>query len=204
MWRSLSKFDESSTNYFSVGYLVPGVQIKIIHPRTEKSRPKNKIGEICVKSKQMISKNRNLSIVTRNAFTIDGFFKTGDAGYYDKDGLLYVECRVNELIYCGNEEIMPLSLETILLKHSSVKDVAVIGVSDPKYGEIARAFVVLHQRQSVTEKILLDYIEMRGKQLRGGIIFVDSIPKTARSKANRIALRTINDNLHTYSFIEKL
>jgi acyl-CoA synthetase (AMP-forming)/AMP-acid ligase II len=204
VWRSLSKFDESSTNYFSVGYLVPGVQIKIIHPRTEKSRPKNKIGEICVKSKQMISKNRNLSIVTRNAFTIDGFFKTGDAGYYDKDGLLYVECRVNELIYCGNEEIMPLSLETILLKHSSVKDVAVIGVSDPKYGEIARAFVVLHQRQSVTEKILLDYIEMRGKQLRGGIIFVDSIPKTARSKANRIALRTINDNLHTYSFIEKL
>ncbi len=204
MWRSLSKFDESSTNYFSVGYLVPGVQIKIIHPRTEKSRPKNKIGEICVKSKQMISKNRNLSIVTRNAFTIDGFFKTGDAGYYDKDGLLYVECRVNELIYCGNEEIMPLSLETILLKHSSVKDVAVIGVSDPKYGEIARAFVVLHQRQSVTEKILLDYIEMRGKQLRGGIIFVDSIPKTARSKANRIALRIINDNLHTYSFIEKL
>jgi acyl-CoA synthetase (AMP-forming)/AMP-acid ligase II len=204
VWRSLSKFDESSTNYFSVGYLVPGVQIKIIHPRTEKSRPKNKIGEICVKSKQMISKNRNLSIVTRNAFTIDGFFKTGDAGYYDKDGLLYVECRVNELIYCGNEEIMPLSLETILLKHSSVKDVAVIGVSDPKYGEIARAFVVLHQRQSVTEKILLDYIEMRGKQLRGGIIFVDSIPKTARSKANRIALRIINDNLHTYSFIEKL
>jgi acyl-CoA synthetase (AMP-forming)/AMP-acid ligase II len=204
VWRSLSKFDESNTNYFSVGYLVPGVQIKIIHPRTEKSRPKNKIGEICVKSKQMISKNRNLSIVTRNAFTIDGFFKTGDAGYYDKDGLLYVECRVNELIYCGNEEIMPLSLETILLKHSSVKDVAVIGVSDPKYGEIARAFVVLHQRQSVTEKILLDYIEMRGKQLRGGIIFVDSIPKTARSKANRIALRIINDNLHTYSFIEKL
>jgi long-chain acyl-CoA synthetase len=152
----------------------------------------------------MISKNRNLSIVTRNAFTIDGFFKTGDAGYYDKDGLLYVECRVNELIYCDNEEIIPLSLETILLKHSSVKDVAVIGVSDPKYGEIARAFVVLHQRQSVTEKLLLDYIEKRGKQLRGGIKFVDSIPKTARSKPNRIALRVINDNLHTYSFIEKL
>jgi long-chain acyl-CoA synthetase len=142
----------------------------------------------------MISKNRNLSIVTRNAFTIDGFFKTGDAGYYDKDGLLYVECRVNELIYCDNEEIIPLSLETILLKHSSVKDVAVIGVSDPKYGEIARAFVVLHQRQSVTEKLLLDYIEKR----------VDSIHKTARSKPNRIALRVINDNLHTYSFIEKL
>jgi acyl-coenzyme A synthetase/AMP-(fatty) acid ligase len=204
VWRSSSTFDEKNQNYYSVGYLVPGVQLKIIDPRTEKSRSKNKIGEICVKSDQMILKNRNLSIVTRNAFTIDGFFKTGDAGYYDKDGLLYVECRVNELIYCDNEEITPLSLETILLSHSSVKEVAVIGVSDPKHGEIPRAFVVLHQSKSVTENILLDYVEGRGKQLKGGIKFIDSIPKTARSKPNRMALRIINDNLHSYSFFEKL
>ncbi|CAG2109102.1 unnamed protein product [Medioppia subpectinata] len=191
VWKSMSTFDTNKciANYYTVGHPVPGVQIKITHPQTEKSRSAHKLGEICVKSPQTIEKSRNLSIVTRNAFTIDGFYKTGDAGYYDNEGLLYVESRVNELIYEDNNVINPFVVEAILLQHSAVKEAAVIGVPDGTYGQICCAFVELEANSAVSEQTLREMVSNKGKELRAGIKFIESMPKTLRNQVNRTALR---------------
>ncbi|CAG2108588.1 unnamed protein product [Medioppia subpectinata] len=206
VWKSMSTFDTNKciANYYTVGHPVPGVQIKITHPQTEKSRSAHKLGEICVKSQQTIEKSRNLSIVTRNAFTIDGFYKTGDAGYYDNEGLLYVESRVNELIYEDNNVINPFVVEAILLQHSAVKEAAVIGVPDGTYGQICCAFVELEANAAVSEQTLREMVSNKGKELRAGIKFIESMPKTLRNQVNRTALRVIYHNFHTYSLIEML
>jgi acyl-coenzyme A synthetase/AMP-(fatty) acid ligase len=206
VWKGVSTFDTNKciSSYYSVGYPVPGVQIKIIHPQTEKSRSVHKLGEICVKSAQMVDKSRNVSIVTRNAFTIDGFYKTGDAGYYDTDGQLYVECRVNELIYESNNAVNPLPIESILRQHSAVKEAAVIGVPDDTYGQVCCGFVELEPKVAVSEQTLIELVSNKGKELRAGIRFIESMPKTLRNQVNRMALRVIYDNFHTYSLIEML
>ncbi|XP_054153484.1 uncharacterized protein LOC128952161 [Oppia nitens] len=198
------------TSYFSVGYPVPGVQIKVIHPQTEKPRMANKIGEICVKSAQTIDKTRNLSVVTRNAFTIDGFYKTGDAGYYDSDGQLYVECRVNELIYEGQDVVNPQNIERLFKQHYAVKEAVVIGVDNTcggqeSDGQICCAFVELANKHTVvTGQTLKEFVATKGRELKGDVIFIDEIPLTYRSQVNRMALRVIYNNLHTYSLIEML
>ena len=206
VWKSDSNSNDNQYSNNSFGHLVPGVQIKIIHPKTLKARLMNKMGEICVKTKQMIERDKNHRIVIENAFTEDDFFRTGDAGYYDKDGLLYIECRVNECIYEDKEVVDPFVLESLLCKHSSVKEVAVIGIPDTRFGQICCAFVVLNANlnQNPIEQILIEYLANRGKHMRDGIRFLTSMPRTSRNDINRMSLRVIYDNFQTYSFLEWL
>ena len=122
----------------------------------------------------------------------DGWYFTGDMGYVDEAGDLYVAGRVDDMIISGGENIHPVEVEEVLARHPQVKDVAVVGESDEKWGERVVAFVVPADR-GVTAAALDQYCrESRGlanfKRPRR-IVFVEEIPKTASGKILRRLLR---------------
>ena len=84
---------------------------------------------------------------TRAAVDDDGWFKTGDAGYRDENGFLFLHDRVKDMIVSGGENIYPAEVENVLAKHPDVADVAVIGVPDEKWGEAVKAVVVRPRRR---------------------------------------------------------
>ncbi len=79
---------------------------------------------------------------TAKAITADGWFKSGDAGYLDADGYLYIHDRVKDMIVSGGENVYPAEVENVLMGHPGIADVAVIGVPHEKWGETAKAIVV--------------------------------------------------------------
>ena len=89
----------------------------------------------------------NLPEETAKAFTEDGWFKSGDAGYLDEDGYLYIHDRVKDMIVSGGENVYPAEVENVLMAHPAIADVAVIGVPHEKWGETAKAIVVGRARQ---------------------------------------------------------
>jgi long-chain acyl-CoA synthetase len=126
----------------SVGRPMPGVQVQIVDP-TGRVLPAGQIGEIAVRSPAMLSGYWNLPDATRNAFR-DGWYLTGDGGYLDEDGYLFLKDRIRDVIISGGENIYPAEIENVLVRHPAVASVAVIGVPDEKWGEVPKAFIVLN------------------------------------------------------------
>ena len=147
-----------------------------------------------------------------------GWLHTGDIGYYDEDGYFFVTDRMKELIKYKGLQVSPTELEKVLLTHPDVLDVAVAPVTDPAAGEIPRAYIVKRLGSTVTDDelaiflsgnqvVLIEVLIYRCigycrrsiichigkvspyKQLRGGVIFVDVIPKTSTGKIIRRALK---------------
>ncbi|KAL5336295.1 hypothetical protein BJX70DRAFT_409952 [Aspergillus crustosus] len=150
-------------------------------------------GEILLKG-PMITKGYfdNLE-ATADAFTSDGWYKTGDVGVYRDRKVIMVD-RIKELIKYKGLQVSPVEVEGFLLTHDSVADVAVIGAPDPDApgNELPRAYVVLKPGKRVSAADLQEYVKLniaRHKQLRGGVIFLDEIPKSASGKILRRILR---------------
>ena len=127
----------------------------------------------------------------------DGWYFTGDMGYVDADGELYVAGRVDDMIISGGENIHPVEVEEVLARHPDVRDVAVVGEPDERWGERVVAFVVPARRE-LTAEAIDHYCRESGalasfKRPRR-IVFVADIPKTASGKILR---RLLRDDLRT-------
>ncbi|KAK6049703.1 hypothetical protein COOONC_12793 [Cooperia oncophora] len=115
--------------------------------------------------------------------------RTGDIVYYDKDGFTFICDRQKELIKVNGKQVSPSEIEAVLLSISGITDCCVIGVPDEKYGEVPVAYVV---SKTVTEPQITAFINERlapYKRLRGGVKFVDSIPRTSTGKLLRRELK---------------
>ncbi|CAH2056389.1 unnamed protein product, partial [Iphiclides podalirius] len=174
----------------SVGQANSNTIIKIVDPETRKILGPNKEGEICIKGvmvmKGYIGKKR------QDDFDEEGFYKTGDIGYFDDEKYLYIVDRLKELIKYKAYQVAPAELEALLLKHGAVRDVGVIGIPHASAGEVPLAFVVKQPNSDVTEADLIQYVAGRlsnHKHLRGGVRFVDMIPKSLTGKILRKELR---------------
>jgi 4-coumarate--CoA ligase len=184
---------ESKTlkNKQTIGRPVPGTQIKIINSYGE-SLEANQVGEICVKSDQVTPGYLNNEDANLELFTVDGYLRTGDAGYFDEDGLFYVVLRYKDIIKVEEMSVSPFELESILLSHEAVEDAAVIGIPDEERGEVPKAFVMLKHAFEISEKSLEQYFNDKVspiKQLRGGIQFVDNFPRSRFGKIKKSELR---------------
>jgi 4-coumarate--CoA ligase len=135
---------------------------------------------------------------TRDSITEDGYFKTGDIGFQDEQHNFYITDRVKELIKYKGFQVPPAELEGKLMENGMIDDVAVIGVNDEQqHTEVPRAYVVVSQdkRDKVGEaeaKSIVDWMTKKvasHKRLRGGIVFVDEIPKSASGKILRRLLK---------------
>ncbi|KAJ8924340.1 hypothetical protein NQ315_007136 [Exocentrus adspersus] len=178
----------------SVGRVVLGHHAKIIDTKTGKILGRNENGEICFKGPCVMKGYVNNVEETNKTLDQDGYLHTGDVGYFDDEGYLYVLDRIKELIKYKAFQVPPAQLEDILTKHPGVKDAAVLGKPDERSGELPTAFIVRHPNVQVTEQELIDYVAERvsvEKQLHGGVIFKDELPRTTSGKVLKKELKKL-------------
>lgn len=177
----------------SSGRVVKGLAAKVVDVETGKSLPRNKEGEICFKGNMVMKGYRNNPDATNSTIDKDGWLHTGDIGYFDKDGDLFVVDRLKELIKYKGFQVAPAELEAILYTHQAVRDACVVGKQDDTSGEVPVAFVVLQPNFKVSEKDIMEYVNGRvssQKKLRGGVRFVSEIPRNPSGKLLRRVLRS--------------
>ncbi|XP_017890150.1 luciferin 4-monooxygenase [Ceratina calcarata] len=187
-----------STKYGSVGKLVPGVSAKVIPiDEGESNKPlgPNCVGELCFKGNVIMKGYCDNEEATTACIDKDGWFHSGDIGYYDEEGYFYVVDRMKELIKYKGYQVPPAELEAILLTCPGIQDAAVVGQPHEEAGELPTAFVVKQEDSTLTAEDVANFVNERvssHKRLRGGIKFVKDIPKTASGKILR---RTLRDTL---------
>ena len=125
----------------SCGKPYPWVEVRIVDANGE-DVPAGTVGELWTRSPQNMAGYWNNPTATAATVTPDGWLKTGDAGYLDDDGYIYLYDRVKDMIVSGGENMYPAEVENVLMTHPDVGDVAVIGVPDEKWGEAVKAVVV--------------------------------------------------------------
>ncbi|XP_044255602.1 4-coumarate--CoA ligase 1-like [Tribolium madens] len=175
----------------TIGRPVSQTSVKIIDPNDPHETPlgANITGELVVKGPQVMKGYHNRPEETRNAFTKDGWFRTGDMMYYNDHKLLFVSDRLKELIKVKGFQVPPAELEEIIRDFPDVTDAAVIGVPHPKDGEVPRAYIV---GKNIDVNKLEEFVAQKVapyKRLRGGIQIVESIPKNNTGKILRRALK---------------
>ena len=121
----------------------------------------------------------------------DGWLRTGDAGYMDADGYVYVHDRVKDMIVSGGENVYPAEVESAIFGHESISDVAVIGIPDEKWGEAVKAIVVLKDGKTASEKEMIDFTRERiaGFKSPKSVDFISELPRNPSGKILKKELR---------------
>ena len=127
----------------SAGKPHASVELRIVDPDTGKAAELGDVGEVWTRSPYNMAGYWGKPEETSATMDADGWLRTGDAGYFDADGYLYLHDRIKDMVVSGGENIYPAEVENVLLSHPSVVDAAVIGVPDEKWGETVKAIVVL-------------------------------------------------------------
>lgn len=170
-------------------------KLKVVDIETGQKLGPGEQGEIFIKSPCCTIGYLNNPEASADLYDEEGFLRTGDMGYYSKEGLFYITDRVKDLIKCMDQQVPPAELEGLLLQHGAVQEAAVVGVPHDDYGEAARAFVVLrpgYEPSADVKDALLSTVADQSsyhKHLHGGLEFVDSIPKSFTGKNLRSVLR---------------
>ncbi len=175
----------------SIGLPMEDVEIQV---RDEKGRelPAGQIGEIVAKGPRIMKGYWRDEEKTRKAFTPDGWYRTGDMGYKDEEGYIYLTGRADDVIVRGGENIGPGEVESVLSTHPKIEEAAVIGVRDVEWGQQVRAIVRLKEGGTATEPEIIDFCRPRlaGFKRPSSVIFVaKELPKTATGKVLRRTLR---------------
>jgi fatty-acyl-CoA synthase len=148
-------------------------------------------GEICVRGANVMKGYWNRPEANKACFTHDGWFRSGDVGYLDAEGFLYVCDRLKDMVISGGENIYPAEVESVLYDHPDVAEVAVIGVPDERWGEHVVAVVVLKPSRSITLESLQVFAETRlaRYKLPRELRLVDALPRNATGKVLKEQLR---------------
>ncbi|GKZ81140.1 hypothetical protein AnigIFM56816_005652 [Aspergillus niger] len=188
-------WSEASTHPGSVGRLISNMKAKY-HPIHDDSSSKEK--ELWVQGPNVFLGYLNNPTANKESFSEDGYYKTGDVGYEDDQGNFYITDRVKELIKYNGFQVAPAELEGIVLGHPAVRDVGVVGVKSGLAGsELPRAYVVVKGDvvgDERLEKEIVEFVEKRVigyKRLRGGVRFVESIPRNPSGKILRRELKRL-------------
>jgi acyl-CoA synthetase (AMP-forming)/AMP-acid ligase II len=133
----------------------------------------------------------NLPDATAKSISKDGWFRSGDAGYMDKDGYVYVHDRVKDMIVSGGENIYPAEVESAIFGHPAVADVAVIGIPDERWGEAVRAMVVLKPGMTATADEIIGFARARiaGFKCPKTVEFIPVLPRNPSGKILKRELR---------------
>ena len=179
----------------SAGRPIEGVSLKIVDPGSGRSLADGEVGEIWARTRQLLKGYFRDEQATAQSFPEGrdehgGWFRTGDAGYL-RDGYLYINDRVKDMVISGGENIYPSEVENAIAAHPAVADVAVIGVPDQVWGEAVKACVVLRQGAQVTETELIDFTRERLARYKcpKSVDFVDVLPRNPSGKLLKRILR---------------
>ncbi|TCS95963.1 class I adenylate-forming enzyme family protein [Hazenella coriacea] len=175
----------------SVGKVVNG-EFKIVDPETKKELAIGETGEIALKSPSVFLGYWENSEATHRVKQ-DGWLYTGDAGYVDSDGFLYIVDRYKEAIRFALETVYPSEVEKVIKRIEAVQDVALVGISDPNLGEIPRAYVELKEGASLSEQDVLSYCHERMARFKvQEVTFIDELPRNGAGKILKRFLRDLD------------
>jgi len=174
----------------SAGRAIGGVEMKVIGQHGD-SLPADAVGEILVRSESTMAGYWNRPEVTAAAIDAEGWFHTGDAGYVDANGYLFIQDRVRDMIVSGGENIYPAEVENALVDCPGVLDVAVIGVPDETWGEAVKAIVVPTAGMQPAREDIVAWARSRiaGYKLPKSVDFIEALPRNASGKVLRRVLR---------------
>lgn len=155
----------------------------------------NERGEILIRGTHIMKKYFNNDKAT-NESIVNGWFRTGDIGYYDENNQFYITDRLKELIKVKGFQVAPAELEELLRSHPKVADAAVIGIPHDTLGEMPKGFIVSKSNVTVSEKEILDFVKDKVAVYKrlGSVMIIDSIPKNATGKIMRRELKQKYEN----------
>ena len=171
-----------------VGLLMPSTECRIIEPETGKDLPTGSRGEVWVRGPQVMKGYLNNPEATARTVDAEGWLHTGDIGIVDDDGYLTVVDRLKELIKVKGFQVAPAELESLLLKHPKIADVAVIPIDDEDSGEVPKAIVVAKSPLTADEVIEFLFPQVAHYKRVRQVAFVDAIPKSPSGKILRRVL----------------
>jgi long-chain acyl-CoA synthetase len=172
----------------AAGRPFPWVELKVVD------------GEVWLRAPNVTPGYFNRPEETAAALTGDGWLRTGDGGYLDSDGYLFLTDRIKDMIVSGGENIYPFEVEEALAEHPGVAEVAVIGVPDERWGETVKALVVVREGSSPDADELVAFARERlaGYKLPRSIEFVDELPRTPSGKVLKRELRKSTVTLYSH------
>ncbi len=182
------------------GTIVSGLDIIIVDENgIELPQDGNSSGEILLRG-PWITRSYYNAPETKESFTEDGYFKTGDAGSLDSEGYLKITDRIKDVIKSGGEWISSIDMENSLISHPGVLEAAVVGIPHPKWDERPLALVVLREEfKSVSKEEIHKHLSNKFSkwQLPDEILFVDTIPRTSVGKLNKKTIRMEYCDIYT-------
>jgi long-chain acyl-CoA synthetase len=177
----------------SVGNPVPGTEVEVVDLETgTRVLPMGEAGEVRVRGPQMMVGYHGKPDETAYALR-DGYMYTGDIGYVDEDGFLFLVDRKKEMIIVGGYNVYPREIDEVLFNHPAIREAATVGKRDDRLGEVVVAFVALKQGVELGEEAFFAYCKdnlvkyKRPVEVR----FIDALPRTGTNKIDRITLKGI-------------
>ena len=187
--------DRSADKLGSSGTPPLMTEIKLIDAAGEPVTAAGATGEICVRGANVMPGYWNRPEATEASFTPDGWFRSGDIGYRDAEGFLYVCDRIKDMVISGGENIYPAEVESVLYDHPDIAEVAVIGAPDARWGERVVAVVAPRPGKSITLEGLNTFAEgkLARYKLPKELRIVDVLPRNPTGKVLKAKLRVHND-----------
>lgn len=175
----------------TVGKAMPGIEVKIVDPKTGEDLPSGQHGEVVCRGYNIMKGYYKMEEATAEAIDKDGFLHSGDIGIMDEDGYFAITGRIKDMIIRGGENIYPKEIEDFLHHMDGVQDVQVVGVPSKKYGEQPGAFVIPHPDADISPQDVIDFCQGKIAWFKTPkfVHFLKAFPLTASGKVMKIKLR---------------
>lgn len=175
----------------SAGRAIPGVEVAIMDPDTGQPTPTGEVGEVVTRGPGVTKAYWRNPEATEAAFWPGNWFRTGDAGYMDEQGYVFLKDRIKDLLMSGGENIYPAEVENAIMAHPAVQEVAVIGVPSEKWGETPLAVVVPKAGESIDAAELIAFTRERLAHYKcpTSVEVIDQLPRNPSGKVLKRELR---------------
>jgi fatty-acyl-CoA synthase len=163
--------------------------VKIVDPEG-RTLPPREVGEIWVSGPNVITEYWRRPEATAETI-VDGWFRSGDLGWFDEDGYIYISDRLKDMIISGGENIYSAEVEAAIMQIPEISGVALIGVPDDKWGEVPLAVATREHETAVTADDVIGHLQGRLAKYKipRDVVFVDELPRTASGKIRKADLR---------------
>lgn len=188
---SAEEHDAAGPYLASAGRPVPGAEIRVVDPVDRHVLPPGLVGEVTLRMPWMMAGYWGMPEQTAQVVDADGWFRSGDAGYLDESGHLYLTDRINDMIVSGGENIYPAEVENVLAEHPAVLEAAVVGEPHERWGESVLAVVVSRPGAEPQAEEVIAFCRERLAHYKcpRRIQVVEALPRNASGKVLRRELR---------------